>query len=463
SVVAGAGGARAPARPLATRADVQRMRERIAATLRVLAAAIQGDALAEGALADATARSFDLHPPTSELDLLPPPLRRRSAAIAGQLRAMTRLCEQARPGRLLDRRPRSGGLRLRERIRSDLALMRANATFASPAGRHAVRLAVVVLLSGLLARIVPLERSYWIVVAAATALRPDFAATFTRGVERVLGTVAGVGLASAIALALHPNLLAVTPILAILGLLAFAVFPASFAAGFAFVTALIVFLLDAVSPHTLTTAGDRLIDTLIGGALGLLAYAAWPTWSGGSARQTLAEAIDAERDYLRATVRVLIDGRRAERDRPSEIAEVARRARRAYASAEEAIARALAEPSSHRAGAERSRSALLALRRVAGVVHLLRAEGEATRPHPAPRATLTPLTEALDARLHAIDVALASHVDGATPSGPTAEQLRERYGDVKRALTGTETSDALLDQLDELVDAVNTLAVVVAE
>ena len=50
----------------------------------------------------------------------------------------------------------------------------------------------------------PLQRSYWMVVAAATTLRPEFGATFTRGTERALGTCLGVGLAGAIAVALHP-------------------------------------------------------------------------------------------------------------------------------------------------------------------------------------------------------------------------------------------------------------------
>ena len=66
----------------------------------------------------------------------------------------------------------------------------------------------------------------------------------------------------------------------LVGLLAragYAVFPASFAVGFAFITAVVVFLLNAISPDTLATAWARLLDTLVGGTLGLLAYRLWPT------------------------------------------------------------------------------------------------------------------------------------------------------------------------------------------
>ncbi|HEY1689258.1 MAG TPA: FUSC family protein [Solirubrobacteraceae bacterium] len=465
--------------PTAGLASLERLGARIVAALRAIAAGVKGDARALAALANDAAHNFDLDPAAGELDPLDPPLRRRFAAIGGQLRAMTRLCEEARPGRLLDRRPRIAGWGLRRQLRSDAGRMRANATLQSPAGRHAVRLAVVVLLGELLARAIPLERSYWIVVAAATVLRPDFAATFTRGLERVLGTCAGVALAGAIAISLHPSLGVVVPIIALLGWLAFAVFPASFAVGFTFITALVVFLLDAVTTHTVATAGDRLLATLIGGALGLLAYAIWPTWSGGSARQALVEAIDAERDYLHAAASLLIGGRRPSgkqiddepvRGEPvgggragtGDLSGTGRRARRTYASAEEAIAQALGEPTSRQAGAERSRSALIALRRVAGVVHLLRTEAQAAD-WDAPLAQLVPLVKALETRLGAIAASLAGGERlAAAPLSPTAAELRERYSQLKPALAGVPIGPALLDELDELVDAVNTLAETVA-
>ncbi|MGD1059356.1 MAG: FUSC family protein, partial [Solirubrobacteraceae bacterium] len=167
----------------------------------------------------------------------------------------------------------------------------------SPAGRHALRLAVVVLVTEVIAQHIPLQRSYWMVVAAAAALRPEFAATFTRGAERIIGTCLGVALAGLIVAGLHPSLGAVVAIIGALGWLAYSVFPASFAVGFAFLTALVVFLLDAVSTDTLTIAGDRLIDALIGGAIGLLAYLVWPTWSDKPARQALADVVAAQRAY----------------------------------------------------------------------------------------------------------------------------------------------------------------------
>ena len=92
------------------------------------------------------------------------------------------------------------------------------------------------------------------VVAAATTLRPEFGATFTRGAERAGGTALGVGLAGAIAVALHPTGAATVVLVGVLAWAGYAVFPASFALGFAFITAVVVFLLNAIAPDTLATA-----------------------------------------------------------------------------------------------------------------------------------------------------------------------------------------------------------------
>jgi uncharacterized membrane protein YccC len=237
--------------------------------------------------------------------------------------------------------------------------MRANMSLASPAGQHAVRLAVVVAGPELIALHAPLQRSYWIVGAAA-ALRPEFGATLTRGAERIVGTCAGVALAGAIAVTLHPSLGVTVPIIALLAWAAYAVFPASFAAGFAFITAMVVFLLDVVTPSTLTTATDRLLDTLVGGAIGLLAYLIWPTWSHKPARQALADVIAAHRRYLAAILASIIHGTRIDHN---EIRRLARASQLARTDAEAAVGRSLAEPARRRIDANHSQATLSALRR----------------------------------------------------------------------------------------------------
>src|SRR5581483_3761713 len=150
-------------------------------------------------------------------------------------------------GSLRERRMRRHTHRPLERLAAGLDQLRADASLDSPAGRHALRLTVVVLAAEVISRHVPLQRGYWMVVAAATVLRPEFGATFTRGTERAVGTCLGVALAGAIAILLHPAGGVIVVLVAFLAWAAYSLFPASFATGFAFITALVVFLLNVIS------------------------------------------------------------------------------------------------------------------------------------------------------------------------------------------------------------------------
>jgi uncharacterized membrane protein YccC len=381
-------------------------------------------------------------------------LARRLAALAGQLRAAAALASAAgESGSLRDRRPQRPANRLRERLAEDAAQLRANASLQSPAGRHAVRLAVVVVVAEVIARHLPLQRSYWMVLSAATTLRPEFGATFTRGAERLLGTTVGVILAGAIAVALHPGGVLTIALVGLLAWAGYATFPASFAAGFTFVVALVVFLLNVISPDTLATAWARLLDTVVGGALGLLAYAVWPTWSDRPARQALAELLAAGRAYLAAILTSMARGGRAD---GSEMRQLSRRARLARTTAEATVARSLSEPATRRIDAEESQQALAAMRRLVQSAHVLRLDSQEDRPRP-PMPALEPLATGLDSALKTVEASLRATRDR-SPSATRLPDLRTGYATVQRSLANAGDRDGLLLELDEIVDAANGLA-----
>jgi len=385
-----------------------------------------------------------------------PLLARRLSALAGKLRAAAALAISAgEGGSLRDRRPQRPANRPREQFAAAIELLRANASLESPAGRHAVRLAVVVLIAELASQHLPLQRGYWMVVAAATTLRPEFGATFTRGTERVLGTALGVGLAGAIAVTLHPAGAVTVVLVGLLAWAGYSVFPASFAAGFTFITALVVFLLNAISPDTLATAWARLIDTLVGGSLGLIAYAVWPTWSNVSARQALAELVAAHRAYLGAILAAFVRGRRPDE---AEMRSLGRRARLARTNAESAVARSLSEPHTRRIDAEESQGALAALRRLVQTAHVLRLDAQEDRPHD-PLPTLKPFADALAGVLEHVEAALRTAPDDRSAPA-TLPDLRGRYLAFERTIPADYAGDAegLLAELDEIVDAANSLA-----
>lgn len=435
----------------------QRMLEADGRALELAARAIEGDRRQAAELT----RLVDQRSEQAD-DLLQgredaaPPLARRLAALAGQLRAVAALAVSAgEDGTLRERRPRGHTHRPLHRLGSALAEVRDNASLESPAGRHALRLTVVVLAAELISRHLPLQRGYWMVVAAATTLRPEFGATFTRGTERAVGTALGVGLAGAIAVALHPAGGVTIALVGVLAFAAYSVFPASFAVGFAFITALVVFLLNVLSPDTLSTAWARLLDTLIGGGLGLLAYAVWPTWSQTAARGALGDLVSAQRAYLEAIFGALITGRRAAE---SQMRGLSRRARLTRTSAEATVARSLSEPATRRIDAEQTQGMLAVMRRLTQAEHVLRLEVQDERPR-EPLPGLEPLAAGIHELLSSVEVVLRVRPEepGAVPTRPLPD-LRARYRAFTRNAPEAVGHEGLIAELDEIVDAANSLA-----
>jgi hypothetical protein len=121
--------------------------ESVARALGLAAGAIEGDRDAAAGLPDAVRRlSGQADPVLERREDAVPALPRRLAALAGQLRAVAALAASAgERGSLRERRVHRHTHRLLEGIGAGLAQLRADASLASPAGRHALRLTVVVL------------------------------------------------------------------------------------------------------------------------------------------------------------------------------------------------------------------------------------------------------------------------------------------------------------------------------
>lgn len=455
-------GAEASATPPALELAATEVLGLTASALELAAAAIEGDRASAAALPEKVERlsvkvvalSSEPQSATGGVPAAVVPIARGLSALAGQLRAVASLAPAAgEDGGLRSRRPfRRTGSPL-ARIRSDLGLIRANASLQSPAGRHALRLAVIVPAAAVIARVLPLQRGYWMVVAAATVLRPEFGATFTRGTERALGTGLGVTLAGAISAGLHPSGAATVALVGVLAWAGYATFPASFAVGFGFITAVVVFLLNVISPDTVAAAEARLLDTLVGGTIGLLAYALWPTWSHKPARQALAELVEAQREYLGRSLAAVRDGRRiAER----EMGPLARRARLARTNAEATVARSLSEPQTRRIDADQSQGMLGVLRRLIQAAHVLRLDVQEDRER-LPLPALGPLAEDVDRQLGTVADWLRS-----VPQEPLQiarlPDLRADYAEFAPQCPRDPGGAALLVEIDEIVDAANSLA-----
>jgi uncharacterized membrane protein YccC len=188
----------------------------------------------------------------------------------------------------------------RSRLAGTVALLRANLQFDSATFRHAVRLAVCVVFGTLLGHVLDWRRSYWLPMTIAIILKPDFTSTFSRGVLRLGGTIAGLVLATGLFHFLDPGLGVKVVCIAFFAFLIRCYGPANYGVLVTALTALIVlmFAVTGSAPGPVMLA--RGLNTAAGGAIALAAYWLWPTWEQTQISETLARMLDAYRAYFRA-------------------------------------------------------------------------------------------------------------------------------------------------------------------
>ncbi len=124
--------------------------------------------------------------------------RARANGLAGQLRAALRNADFA--GSRGELRAVAAEARLPRalRSRSALAILRANLDLSSIAFRHAIRCGVCLAIAVAGSRAVGIPHGYWIPMTTAIVLKPDFAGTFSFALLRVLGTMLGLVLTTAL-------------------------------------------------------------------------------------------------------------------------------------------------------------------------------------------------------------------------------------------------------------------------
>jgi uncharacterized membrane protein YccC len=181
--------------------------------------------------------------------------------------------------------------------------LRASLNLPSPAFRHAVRLAALVALGDIAGRMVSWRRTYWLPMTIVLVLKPEFAATFSRGLLRIAGTIVGLLLATALFHLFPASVFMEVILIFVFVYLLRWVGPANYGIFGILVSALIVLLIaiNGVSPKDVIWA--RGINTVAGGALTLVAYWLWPTWERTLVSERIAQLIDSYRNYLVVVIR----------------------------------------------------------------------------------------------------------------------------------------------------------------
>ena len=229
----------------------------------------------------------------------------------------------------------------------------------------------------------------------------------------------------------------------------YALFRINYAIFAACLTGYVVFLLMLGGVGELTAATTRAAYTMAGGTLALLAYAAWPTWAGRSAKAALAAMLDAHRAYVRDLFDSYEDPARFDSTRAAGL----RSAAQARASnAEAVIERMLDEPKSRRPLSRRRAVGLLAaLRRHALAALALHSGLE--QPSVTPVHGLGPLRTEIDASL--AEIAAALRADRPPGPLPPLRQTERSLPPEASARIGAET-DAMVDAINSMADLLAT-------
>ncbi|MEU6371011.1 FUSC family protein [Streptomyces sp. NPDC046931] len=211
----------------------------------------------------------------------------------------------------------------------------------SPVFRHAVRLAAVATLGYLIAARLPLGHGYWAPIASVMVMRPDFHRTYARAVARLVGTLAGVTLATGMVRALGPDAHVFGALAVVSAGLSYTVIRTGYAYSQCFTAAYVVFLLGMGGQAWEQTVPERVVLTLLGGALAMLAYVVFPAWETPRLPGRLADWLAANGRYAAAVLRSYAE---PTRERRADMRRALLESREARAAWQEAYDRAKQEP-----------------------------------------------------------------------------------------------------------------------
>ncbi len=309
----------------------------------------------------------------------------------------------------------------------------------------AIRLMICIGVAAATSEVLPLQRSYWVVLTVAIVLKPDYGSVFARALQRGIGTIVGAVLGAVILAVVPYGPLLLIPMAVLAAGLPFGR-SRNFGLMATFLTPLVVVLIDLLTPTGWRLAGERLIDTLLGCAIVLLiGYAPWPmSWYSHLPRQFAATL----RDICRYTEEALVtswvpaagppaggpDGPRAAdgaprapgprpagRAQPADVPGPARRsllrrkASRALADLRAEYQRAMSEPRAVSRRASAWWPAIVGLEEVIDAVSATAVE--ISRGAPAPSAdAVHQLTAVLDAVADAIDAGVPPPRAGELPA-----------------------------------------------
>ncbi|MGV9449905.1 FUSC family protein [Streptomyces sp. NPDC003635] len=304
-----------------------------------------------------------------------------------------------------------------------------NVTLSAASWRYGLRLALCIGVAQVLVSIIPVPRSYWVALTITFVMKPDFGSVFSRALLRALGTVAGLVVAAAV-LSQVPRGWWDVPVMLLLAPLIPALTPRGYGYQTAAITPVILLLSDVLNHQGTDLLLPRLVDSLMGCAIALIAgYLLWPeSWH--------TRVGDRLSDAVRDTARYVEGAFGAHAVDPPARARMRRRLYRDLSVIRTEFQRALTEPPPTGRRAAAWWPLVVAVERIvdATTAARVRVKHGSAPPTQAEIDQVALQLRELSDGLRQVDVLYAVRTDLTGPSGSVLEPLRQEVA-AARAIT----------------------------
>ncbi|MEU1178943.1 FUSC family protein [Streptomyces sp. NPDC005820] len=308
-----------------------------------------------------------------------------------------------------------------------------NVALSAASWRYGLRLALCIGLAQVLVSTVPVPRSYWVALTITFVLKPDFGSVFSRALLRALGTVAGLVVAAAV-LSQVPRGWWDVPVMLVLAPLIPALTPRGYGYQTAAITPVILLLSDILNHQGTGLLLPRLVDSLIGCGIALIAgYLLWPESWHTRVGDKLADAVADTARYVEAAFGPDVA--------PAARARMRRRLYRDLSVVRTEFQRALTEPPPTGSRAAAWWPLVVAVERIvdATTAARVRVKHGAEPPSGPELAQVTLQLRELAEGLRDTEVLYPVRTDLAGPAGSVLEPLRQEVA-AARAITSPQTS-----------------------
>jgi uncharacterized membrane protein (TIGR01666 family) len=174
-----------------------------------------------------------------------------------------------------------------------------NFSLDSAAFKHALRVSLVCLIGFIAARNLSLgHHSYWVLLTIIVILKPGYSLSKQRNYQRLTGTLIG-GVIGVLILVFIPNADVQFALMIVFMVGAYSFLRLNYVVSVIFMTPYVLILFKFLGIGHLNIVEERIVDTVIGSSIAFIAsYLIFPTWEFEQVKESLAEVIYANVNYL---------------------------------------------------------------------------------------------------------------------------------------------------------------------